>query len=144
VKISEICSRDVQTIGPQEPLAEAARRMQQCHVGALVVVEPQGPRVPGGILTDRDIVCGQLARKADLHCLVVSDVMTRDPAVLVGDNDLADAIEMLRTWGVRRAPVVNDAGQLIGIVTFDDLVPAVAAELTALGNLMGTQPRLEA
>ncbi len=144
MKISEICSREVQTIGPQEPLAEAARRMQQHHVGALVVVDSQSSRVPSGILTDRDIVCGQLAKKADLHCLIVSDVMTRDPAVVRGDGELADAIDTLHSWGIRRAPVVDDAGRLIGMVTFDDLVPAVAAELTALGDLMATQPRLEA
>ena len=144
VKIAEICSQNVQTIAADAPLAEAARRMQQQHVGALVVVdESAAPMRPKGIVTDRDIVCGQLAKRADLHCLIVSDVMNREPATLPGEAGIGEAIETLRAWGVRRAPVVNEGGELIGIVTIDDLLPALAAKLGALAALVGTQARRE-
>jgi CBS domain-containing protein len=142
MKLSEISSRDVQVIEPQEPLIEAARRMLEHQVGALVVVQKRAPHArPIGIVTDRDIVCGQYLRKADIHLLIVSDVMTSEPGALYEDSGLADAIETLRTWGVRRAPVVNDAGELRGIVTLDDLLPAVATELNNLSALIGTQAR---
>jgi len=140
MKLSQICSHEVQVIEPQEPLVEAARRMLQHQIGALVVVQKhQAGARPIGIITDRDIVCGQYLKKADIHLLIVSDVMTSEPGMLYEDSELAEAIETLRTWGVRRAPVVNDAGELRGIVTLDDLLPAVATELNNLSLLVGTQ-----
>lgn len=129
-------------IEPEKPLVEAARCMLERQIGALVVVQRSeaGAR-PIGIVTDRDIVCGQYLRKADIHLLIVSDVMTSEPGLLYEDSGVAEAIETLRTWGVRRAPVVNDAGELRGIVTLDDLLPAVATELNNLSTLIGTQAR---
>ena len=116
--------------------------MLERQIGALVVVHRSeaGAR-PIGIVTDRDIVCGQYLKKADIHLLIVSDVMRSEPGVLYEDSGVAEAIGTLRTWGVRRAPVVNEAGELRGIVTLDDLLPAVATELNNLSSLIGTQAR---
>jgi CBS domain-containing protein len=128
----------------EEPLAEAARTMCNEHIGALVVVDrdDSGQR-PVGILTDRDIVRGQLRRSADLYCLTVGDVMTPDPLVLPLHLEATEAIEALSARAVRRAPLVDPAGALVGIVTLDDLLPAVAQELSALASLMGSQARRE-
>ena len=145
MQAGEVCSREVYIVRPDEPLADAAREMRKRHVGALVVVETRGKlTIPVGIVTDRDIVCGQLARSADLFCLTVGDVMTRNPTLIAETESLSQAIERLSAKGVRRAPVVNDAGDLVGIVSFDDLLPAVAEDLSALARLIGTQSRKEA
>lgn len=141
MKISEIGSQNVRVVRPLEPLAEAARRMQQHHVGALVVVDDQG--WPVGIVTDRDIVCGQLEKKADLHCLIVDDVMTRGPVTVPADADIDRAIETMCAWSVRRAPVISKTGELVGIVTIDDLLPVLANKLSWLSGLVGTQARYE-
>ncbi len=127
---------------PDQPLAEAARMMRDNHVGALVVLDRHDPqRHPRAILTDRDIVRGQLIKEADLHCLNVGDVMTHNPLVLSLDMGLSEGIAALRSRGVRRAPVVDASGGLVGIVTLDDLLPALAGKLQDLAKLMGTQSR---
>ena len=144
MQIGDICSRDVYVVRADEPLAEAAREMDRRHVGAVVVVETRGEVTrPVGIVTDRDIVCGQFDRGADLFCLAVKDVMTRDPLTLAESSGAAEAIERMSAKTVRRAPVVDTAGNLVGIVTLDDLLPIVAGELTALANLIGTQAQRE-
>lgn len=144
MRVAELCSRDVRLAYRNQALVEAAREMVAFHVGALVVVEPGTPaRHPVGILTDRDIVRGQLRRGADLFCLTVGDVMTEKPLALTADMDIAVAIEALNAKAVRRAPVVDGAGTVIGIVTLDDLLPALAEELRSLANLMGLQARQE-
>jgi CBS domain-containing protein len=118
--------------------------MLESHVGSLIVVEASGTaRRPIGILTDRDIVRGQLRLSADLFCLTVSDVMTHDPLTISAKLDVTEAIEALRDRGVRRAPVVDDTGELLGIITLDDLLPAVARELEELSTLIGTQAHHE-
>lgn len=129
---------------PDQALAEAVRTMLESHVGSLIVVESRGTlRRPIGILTDRDIVRGQLRLSADLFCLTVGDVMTPDPLTLQADLGVTEAIEALHRRGVRRAPVVDDAGNLLGIITLDDLLPVVASELEDLSALIGSQARHE-
>lgn len=144
MNVAEICTRRVFLIRPDQPLLEAARLMQRHHVGALVVAEQRDGMVrPVGMLTDRDIVCGQFAHKADLQCLCVADVMAAPVVVLPETASLDVAIATLREHAVRRAPVTDASGSLVGIVTLDDLLPAVAAELDALAQLIGWQSRHE-
>jgi CBS domain-containing protein len=140
MNIGDIRSAQVVVTYPDQALAEAARSMRESHVGALVVVEADdSQRQPRGILTDRDIVRGQLRKGADLYCLTVGDVMSQDPLCLRTDMSLGEGLEAMNLRAVRRAPVVDRAGSLVGIVTLDDLLPAIAAELRSLAQLMGTQ-----
>ncbi len=137
MNIGDIRTTHVVVTHPAEPLAAAARLMRQHKVGAVVVLDPHDPqRRPVGMLTDRDIVRGQLARNADLHCLTVGDVMSNEPLCLSVDIALAEGIEALNARAVRRAPVIDRDGTLVGIVTLDDLLPAVASELHELAKLI--------
>jgi CBS domain-containing protein len=140
--LRDVCRPTVRCAYPDEALAEAARSMIDHDVGALVVIERADPsRGPIGILTDRDIVRGQLRRATDIFCLTVRDVMTPDPCTLRADLDLADAVQALNEKVVRRAPVVDRSGALVGIVTLDDLLPALARQLSELAQLVGSQAR---
>jgi CBS domain-containing protein len=145
MNVGDVCSREVYVARRDEPLAEAVKEMRNRHVGAVVVAEPAGEVLrPVGVVTDRDVVLGQLERRKDLFCLSVGDVMTRDPLVLPESAEVADAIDMLSRRGVRRAPVAAENGDLVGIVTLDDLLPLIAEELTALAQLIGRQAKREA
>jgi CBS domain-containing protein len=144
MNVAEVCTREVLLVRAEQPLVEAAREMRARHVGALVVVEERGGSVhPVGMLTDRDIVCGQFAHQADLNCLTVAEVMAAPAATVSEHQSVEQAISLLRIRGVRRAPVVNAGGELVGIVTLDDLLPAVAGELSELAQLIGSQRRRE-
>lgn len=144
MRVRDLYSPGVQVARPEQALAEAARTMMQSHVGALIIVETGGAaRKPVGILTDRDIVRGQLRLSKDLFCLTVRDVMTTGLLTISANVDVTEAIEALHGLGVRRAPVVDAAGNLLGIITLDDLLPAVARELEELSALIGTQARHE-
>lgn len=140
VKIRDLYSPQPQTVYRDEPLADAARLLCDRHVGALVVVKRGDPlRRPVGVLTDRDIVRGEFRRGVDLYLLTVGEAMTPDPLVLRTDLGLTEAIDALNARCVRRAPVVDASGALLGMVTLDDLLPAVARELMLLAGLMGAQ-----
>ena len=133
MRLAEICSSPVFTAYPEQPLAVAAREMRAREVGALVVVA-QGvePQRPLGILTDRDILRGQVYQLADLHCLTVREVMTAHPLCIHADEEITEAIMTLASRGVRRAPVIDGRGALVGIVTLDDLLPLIAEQLKEL------------
>jgi predicted transcriptional regulator len=93
-------------------------------------------------VTDRDIVCGQLAQAADLYCLTVGNVMTRDPLTVPAHAGLTDALGAMSQRAVRRAPVVDDAGSLVGIITLDDVLPEIARELNELARIVDSQAHL--
>jgi CBS domain-containing protein len=142
--IGRICSRDPVTVQTGEPLSHVARLMREKHVGAVVAVrQPLDRPVPAGMVTDRDIVRAQLEKAADLNFLCVEEVMSRNPLVLEEHMTLREGIERLRAREVRRAPVVDRTGALIGVVSTDDIVAALADELSDLARLIANQPRHE-
>lgn len=132
MNIGQLCQREVITVHAADELVTAARLMRDKHIGYIVVVEPRvaaQTQVPIGVLSDRDIVVGVVARDVEVRSLRVQDVMTREPLVLGESESVENALRELRRRGIRRAPVVGDSGQLIGVVSLDDLLAVLAGEL---------------
>jgi len=142
--IGTICSRDLCVTRRGAALTAAVESMSKRHVGAIVVVEESvtGPK-PIGIITDRDVVCGQVNPPRDLFCLSVEDVMTSDVFTLEESCEIPEAVARMSERGVRRAPVVDRHGSLVGIISTDDLLPRLAATLGSLAELMRVQPAHE-
>jgi CBS domain-containing protein len=140
MNVGEACTREVYIVNPGEPLLQAVHEMCRRNVGCVVAVEQRGGRVlPVGIVTDRDVV-RELQRHPDgLAAVTVADVMTRDPLALDEDESIIAAMQRLRQRGVRRAPVVAANGDLVGIVSTDDLLGIVAEQLGSLARLVERQ-----
>lgn len=142
--VGEVCNRDVIIAKPDASLLEAARLMKSCHVGDIVIVEErERRRVPIGILTDRDIALAVVDRLVRLPYLRIADVMSRDLVTSVEDENLYDAVKKMQSHGIRRLPVVNAAGGLEGILTFDDVIELLSEELTDLAKLVVREQKKE-
>jgi CBS domain-containing protein len=127
------CSRD-------ESVQGAAMLMRKHHVGDLVVVDQaEGDRVPVGIVTDRDIVVSVIALGLDPAGLQVGDIMTDDLLTASEHDDVYETIERMRFRGIRRVPVVNAVGGLVGIISADDLLEFLADEMGELSRISGHQ-----
>lgn len=113
--------------------------MRAHHVGSLVVVDRSGPDVqPVAVVTDRDIVLEGIARRPEsLSLLRVKDVMTPELVVSRDSEDMVTALERMKSFGVRRMPIVDEAGALIGILTYDDLLEEIVDELRGLSQVVG-------
>ena len=124
MNVYELCQRHVVTVRRHEELATAARMMRERNVGCLVVVEAAGAgggERPIGLLTDRDIVTNAIAGANDLRSILVDDVMNRHPITVWSSSSLDDALLRMRNGKVRRVPVVDDRGRLVGILALDDI-----------------------
>lgn len=135
--IGEICNREVVIAKRDDTILEAARLMRQHHVGDVLVVDDSGgKRIPAGIVTDRDLVVEIIATELDPAAITVGDIMVPELAVVKEDTGVFESIQYMRAIGVRRMPVVDDSGGLVGILTLDDLLELLADELSFLAKLV--------
>ena len=144
MRIGDICT--VQTIHCKRDttVQQAALMMRNHHVGDLIVVEqPNGERVPVGIITDRDIVVSVIALGLDPVSLLVGDIMTDEVLTATEDEDVYETIELMRFKNIRRLPVVNSLGGLSGIVSVDDLLEFLAEEMGELSRISSGQQAQE-
>lgn len=142
--LGEICNREVVVVERAASAADAARLMRGYHVGDLVVVEARnGERVPVGILTDRDLVVEVLAQDLDPQAVTVGDLMSYELTKAWEQDDVEQALELMRSRGIRRLPVVDEFGALIGIVTVDDLLEYVGEQLSDLVHVAGREQQRE-
>lgn len=139
--IASICNRAVAFTTRETTVAVAAKLMRHAHVGSLVVIEQMngGKRFPVGIVTDRDVVVEVVATGLDPATITVGDIMARELVVGRESDSVLGTLEIMRFKGVRRLPTVDSDGQLVGIVTVDDLLEILAEELSELAKIVARE-----
>jgi CBS domain-containing protein len=118
--------------------------MREQHVGNLIVVGRRGGvLVPTGILTDRDIVVGVVAKRVASDSVTVGDAMSRNLVTVRQADELEGALREMRKHGVRRAPVVGPSGELVGVLAVDDVVQHLATQFGRLADLIRQEQEAE-
>lgn len=117
MKIQDVMSRDVQVARPNDTLQEVASRMAAGDFGFIPVAD--GDKLVGAI-TDRDITVRAVAAGAAPTDRVV-EFLSRDALVVRADDDLKAALDLMSSRQVRRLPVVDKDGRLVGVVSLGDL-----------------------
>jgi CBS domain-containing protein len=139
MNIGTICSRQLVTIDAKQSLQQAALLMREHHVGALVVIDNGGdggqPRV-AGVITDRDLAIEVLARGGDAAQTAAGRLVHARVVSVPETAGLAEAVNAMQTHGLRRVLVHDAQGMLVGLVSFDDLLPACVAPLAGLAESM--------
>jgi len=143
--VGTFMSREPVTCGEAFRLQQVAALMRARHVGSVVVVSGDGlGRQPIGVITDRDIVIEVVATGLDAAAITAGDIVVR-PAVTAHDTDsLPEAIHKMRSRGTRRLPVVDLHGDLVGVLSSDDVLQAISHELSTLVRVAEHQPAQEA
>jgi CBS domain-containing protein len=114
--IGEICSREVVFIARNESVADAARLMRQYHIGSVVVADRTGGRIiPAGMITDRDVTVGVVALGLDAEKTPVEAAMRAELVSVRESEGVGRAVQLMRSQGVRRLPVVDGSGALVGL-----------------------------
>lgn len=144
MKVGEYCKRAVVAIATSAEAAAAAKLMREEHVGFLIVYrEGDALQKPVGVLTDRDLVLGVMARDVDPHAVTVEDVMTRQPLIATDGDELSDMLQAMRLAGIRRVPVVDVRGALAGIMAIDDAIDVVTGLMCDIAGSIKSEQRHE-
>jgi CBS domain-containing protein len=115
--VGDIMTQDPRTVDEGNTLVDAAKAMAEADIGSVVVVDESGV---AGLITDRDIVVRAVAEGRDPGSTAVKDVCSADVVTVTQDQDLDEAIRLMREHDLRRVPVVQD-GRPVGILSLGDV-----------------------
>lgn len=117
--IKELMTANPACCKPTDKLDSVAKLMVEHDCGEIPVCD--GTKLVG-VITDRDIACRAVAAGTTPSAVPASDVMTRDVYTIAEDGDVEQALDLMEKKLVRRLPVVDDSGRIVGIVSQADLV----------------------
>ena len=144
MSIGEICTRDVIVANRKDSVLDVAKLMRKYHVGDVVIIDQHmDQNFPIGIITDRDIVLELVAREVDIGSVMAEDVMSTDLLTAEENEQLTGIVQQMQSKGVRRVPVINAKGGLIGIVSEDDIIEVIGEQLSNLVSLTSRGVRRE-
>jgi len=136
MEVGAICSRETIIASPEESVLEASRLMHRYNVGSLVIVETDGKgNKPVGIVTDRDMVLKVIASELNVMEVKLKDIMSARLLLARDTDDVYETLVRMRSKVVRRMPVVNHEGYLIGILTIDDILEFFSREIGEIVSL---------
>lgn len=125
-KIKDVMTKNVVTVEPEDRTLDAAVKMKEKGIGALIVVSKGSPV---GILTERDLVRNVIATKKDPESTRIVDIMSKPLITTTPNATMKEAAKKMMINDVRRLPVVTN-GKLVGIITVADLAKNLAGQLT--------------
>jgi CBS domain-containing protein len=138
--VSSIMSRKPVTVQRDHTVRHVARLMREREIGAVVIVDERGR--PDGICTDRDLAIRAMAGPhADPGALPVDRIMTRPVVTAEEDTLVFDLLRTLAERRIRRAPVVNERKEIVGMVSMDDIILLLTTELANVADVLGHSSR---
>lgn len=141
MKVERVFTRKVMATTRSASIAEAAAAMRRYAVGTLLVLEDGGnAQRPVGIVTDRDLALEGFASDS----CVVGSAMTPVIATVRASADVHEALELMRAHGVRRLVVTDAEGGICGIVSVDDIVDGLSADLAAAAAVLKGEVKRDA
>jgi CBS domain-containing protein len=121
MRAADIMTENPETVTPEASLADAARKMRDLNVGIIPVVESDQNRRLRGVITDRDIAIRAVAEGKDASSTRVSEVMTSDVETCNKNDSVQDVLQLMEREQVRRVPITDREGRLVGIVAQADV-----------------------
>lgn len=134
--VDDLARGDVVTATEQTAVSEIARTMADETVGSVVIVDD---RTPVGIVTDRDLALRCVAEDGETSEMTADNVMSEDIKTIERDAGFYEAVDRMSDNGIRRLPVTDDADELVGILTSDDLTTLLADEQQGLSAVIEAQ-----
>jgi CBS domain-containing protein len=121
MRIAEIMTEEPEVVTADSTLADAARKMRDLNVGIIPVVESEDSRRLKGVITDRDIAIRAVAEGKDAKSTKVADCMTTELETCNKNDSVGDVLRVMQREQVRRVPIIDREGRLVGIVAQADV-----------------------
>jgi CBS domain-containing protein len=130
------CQTNVLSVKPDSTVGFVASLMKGKNIGCVVVVDDHKPV---GIVTDRDLALQLDEISGKAGDVLIESVMTRDLVTIKKETGIFDAIQEMKNAGVRRMPIVDNGGRLVGLLTVDDLIRLLSREMADIARIIGKE-----
>ncbi|HWQ66531.1 MAG TPA: CBS domain-containing protein [Methanospirillum sp.] len=134
--IYTVCQTNVVSVSPHTTVEFVARLMKEKNIGCVIITEDHKPV---GIVTDRDLALKDTCTAEEGDSALISAIMTKDVKTIRKDTGLFQAIGEMKTFRVRRLPVVDMGGRLVGLITVDDIIRLLAREMGEIARVIGSE-----
>lgn len=132
VKVKEAMTRKVETVTPEMPVIEAAKKMADEKIGSVVVVDDKG--MPIGIVTERDVLYNVVAKNRIASEIKVKEIMSSPIRYVSPETNIIEASKIMAKYNIRRLPVIKE-GKLVGIITNKDIIAISPSTIEILKEL---------
>lgn len=129
MKVANIMRREVVTATEEEPVINAAHLMMEKNVRSVVIVDREGK--VKGIITDTDVLSRGIG-SCNLFETQIKKIMTPKPICASPSDNVLDIVKIMGERKFRRMPVIDEEGQLIGIISIGDIAPQIMIQLELL------------
>ncbi|MFM8312653.1 MAG: CBS domain-containing protein [Deltaproteobacteria bacterium] len=129
--ISQLMETKVVTCPTETTLSQSAKLMKSNNVGTIIVQKNGRPQ---GIVTDRDLAIKALANGKNCDTALVTEIMSKPVATAKIQEGIYEVINKMKKAKVRRMPVVNNQGKIVGIISFGDIVGLLSDEFSNLSE----------
>jgi len=134
--VDDLARSDVVTATEDTSVSELGQTMANETVGSVVIVDDEQPV---GIVTDRDLALRCVAEEGDTSDKTAGNVMSENLETVEQTAGFFEAVDVMSDNGIRRLPVTDDSGELVGILTSDDLTTLLADEQQGLSSVIEAQ-----
>jgi CBS domain-containing protein len=132
MKVSEIMTKNPVCCWPSSSTLSAALLMQETDTGIVPVIQSPFTPILVGVVTDRDLCLHVIATGRDPSSTWIDGCMTHDPICCTEQDEVSLALDLLNAHKIRRLPVVNEKHEVVGILSFADLVRKSGMEASAM------------
>ena len=139
MRVEQLMTRDVKVCRSDDTLNRAAQLMWEFDCGCIPVIGTDGDGVVLGVVTDRDIAMAAYTQGRPLSAVSVSTAMARKVITCRANDGIDQAEALMRDNQVRRLPVLDQSGRLVGILSLDDIAREVQREAES-----GSRPEVDA
>jgi CBS domain-containing protein len=133
MSLREIMSKDITSLPKAATVSDAAKFMTDMNVGSVIVIEDDKPL---GLLTDRDIVSKVIAYDKDHKTTAIGEVMVSPIITVSEEKDIVEVTKLMSFHGIRRLPVVDAGGKVVGVVSLDDILVILGKEMQNIANAL--------
>jgi CBS domain-containing protein len=138
--LKQLMIKDVTSLPTYATVLDAAKFMTGMNVGTVIVTVED---IPSGLITDRDIVTKVLAQGKDPKTTKIEEVMITPVVTISEDKGIFDVTKLMSTHGIRRFPVVDSKGKLVGVIALDDVMVLLGEEMKNIAGALRAELQTE-
>ena len=119
MKVKECMCNNVEFLNSNNTIKECAKLMSEKHIGCIPVCDNENKVI--GLVTDRDLILRSIACDKDVNSTSLSEIMTTNVCLCKEDDKISDAEKIMCENQIRRLPVVDESGKMVGIISLANL-----------------------